>query len=156
MDSQRGFDRRKVRLRRRVFLGGLSLAGASLLIACGTIGSPQTSGSATSTGAGGAAGSTAAVKMTDDNKFDPATVTITKGGTVTWTNSSSMIHTVTDDPAKAVKNADAQLPAGAQPWDAGLLQPGQTFTHTFDVAGTYKYFCIPHEALGMLGTVVVQ
>jgi plastocyanin len=94
--------------------------------------------------------------MTDDNKFDPATVTITKGGTVTWTNTSSMQHTVTDDPVKAVNKADAQLPPGVQPWDAGLVNPGQTFSHTFDVVGTYKYFCVPHESLGMLGTVVVQ
>jgi plastocyanin len=27
--------------------------------------------------------------------------------------------------------------------------------HTFDVPGTYQYFCIPHEMAGMTGTVVV-
>ncbi len=94
--------------------------------------------------------------MTDQNTFDPATVTIAKGGTVTWKNVSSTQHTSTDDPSKAVNKSDASLPAGAQPWDSGLLNPGQTFSHTFTVAGTYKYFCIPHETLGMLGTVNVQ
>ena len=31
-----------------------------------------------------------------------------------------------------------------------------TFSHTFDKAGTFKLFCIPHESLGMVGTIVVQ
>jgi plastocyanin len=94
--------------------------------------------------------------MTDANKFEPASVTIAKGGSVTWTNTSTMPHSVTDDPAKASNKADAQLPSGAPAWDSSLLQPSQTYSHTFDVAGTYKYFCVPHEALGMLGTVIVQ
>jgi plastocyanin len=74
---------------------------------------------------------------------------------VTWRNTSQLTHTVTDDPAKATNQADAQLPSGVQAWDSGDLNAGQTFTHTFDVAGTYKYFCQPHEAAGMVGTIVV-
>jgi plastocyanin len=30
------------------------------------------------------------------------------------------------------------------------------FSHTFDKAGTYKLICIPHEALGMAGTITVK
>lgn len=30
------------------------------------------------------------------------------------------------------------------------------FSHTFDTAGTYKLICIPHEALGMVGTITVR
>ena len=149
-------------LRRREFLAGVAFLAAGLVAACSSGGSPAatpTSSASTATQAGSSSASTAnstAVKTTDDNKFDPATVTIVKGGTVTWTNSSSMVHSVTDDSTKAVNKTDAQLPPGAQPWDSGLLSPNQTFSHTFDVAGTYKYFCIPHESLGMLGTIVVQ
>lgn len=95
------------------------------------------------------------VQMTDALKFDPATLTSPRGSTVTLRNTSQTVHTVTDDPSKAANKADAELPAGAQPWDSGLLNPGQTFTHTFDVPGTYKYFCTPHETLGMLGTIIV-
>lgn len=94
--------------------------------------------------------------MTAANRFDPATVTIAKGSTITWKNGSSVQHTATDDPSKAANTADAQRPSGAQPWDSGMVAPGQTFAHTFDVAGTYKYFCAIHEASGMVGTITVQ
>ncbi len=158
------------RLTRRGFLAGLAAVGALAVVACasgtaspsGTTGSSTTptvaSGSAgtTPTAATGAATAANTVKMTDANKFEPASVTIAKGGSVTWTNTSTMPHSVTDDPAKASNKADAQLPSGAPAWDSSLLQPSQTYSHTFDVAGTYKYFCVPHEALGMLGTVIVQ
>jgi plastocyanin len=93
--------------------------------------------------------------LTDANQFQPATLSVPTGTTVTWTNTGSTQHTVTDDPSKAVNAADAALPAGAQAWDSGILNGGQTFTHTFTTPGTYKYFCIPHEALGMLATITV-
>ena len=93
--------------------------------------------------------------MTDALRFEPANLTVAKGTTVIWRNSSQTVHTVTDDPDKASNKADAALPSGAQPWDSGNLNPGQMFSHTFDTPGTYKYFCIPHEAAGMTGTIVV-
>ena len=102
-----------------------------------------------------AAPTAAAVTMSDALRFEPATLTVAKGATVTWRNTSSMMHTVTDDPAKAVNKADAALPPGAQPWDSGNIDPGQMFQHTFDTPGTYKYFCTPHEAAGMVATIVV-
>jgi plastocyanin len=93
--------------------------------------------------------------MTDALRFEPANLTVAKGTTVIWRNSSQTVHTVTDDPGKASNKADAALPSGAQAWDSGNLNPGQMFSHTFDTPGTYKYFCIPHEAAGMTGTIVV-
>jgi plastocyanin len=95
------------------------------------------------------------VDLTDSLRFEPATLTVARGTTVTWRNMSQIVHTVTDDPAKAATPADAQLPSGAQPWDSGNLNPGQTYTHTFDTPGTYKYFCVPHETAGMVATIVV-
>jgi plastocyanin len=94
--------------------------------------------------------------MTDALKFDPASLTVPRGATVTWRNTSQVAHTVTDDPAKAANPADALLPSGAQAWDSGTINPGGTYSHTFDVPGTYKYFCQPHEAAGMVGTVTVN
>jgi len=35
-------------------------------------------------------------------------------------------------------------------------ESGHTFTRTFDGAGTTKYFCTPHRAMGMKGAVVVE
>jgi plastocyanin len=100
------------------------------------------------------------VEMTDQFRFMPEEVTLAVGQAVTWVNASAIPHTSTDDPAKnPVAQAHpeyAQLPAGAEPWDSDLLQPGQSFTHTFTVPGTYAYFCIPHVLSGMRGTITVQ
>jgi plastocyanin len=144
------------RLRRRDFLAGLGVTGAVTLVACSSSPSPTPTPAAASSSSSSAASAGTTIQMTNDNKFSPAEVTVAKGSAVTWQNASTMVHTTTDDPSKAVNKSDAALPSGAQPWDSGLLQPGQSWTHTFDVAGTYSYFCIPHETLGMLGKITVQ
>lgn len=100
------------------------------------------------------------VKMTSQLHFEPEEVAIQRGETITWTNASPIPHTTTGDPAKnPVKETRpelAQLPPGAEGWDSGLLNEGESFSHTFAVAGEYKYFCIPHVLSGMLGTITVQ
>jgi plastocyanin len=88
--------------------------------------------------------------------FDPASVTISVGDTVQWTNPGVITHTVTFDPAQASKAADVALPAGAAPFDSGDLDQDGTFKHTFTVKGTYKYVCKYHEEMGMAGTVIVS
>jgi plastocyanin len=88
-------------------------------------------------------------------KFEPREVTVPVGGTVEWRNSSIETHTVTDDPAAAKDSAHAERPAAAQAFDSGPLEPGQSYSHTFTVAGRYSYFCRPHEMHGMLGAIVV-
>ena len=103
-----------------------------------------------------AAAAATTIQLTDSLKFDPATVTVPRGSTITWRNASQVAHTVTDDASKAAKPEDAALPSGAQSWDSGTLNAGQTYSHTFDVPGTYKYFCQPHEAAGMVGTIIVN
>jgi plastocyanin len=117
--------------------------------------SPSPAAAASPSAAAFAGASLAVVNMTDAMKFEPASLTVAKGTTVTWRNGSQMLHTVTDDPSKASNKADAALPSGAEAWDSGGINAGQTFTHTFDVPGTYKYFCIPHESAGMTGTIIV-
>lgn len=94
--------------------------------------------------------------MTNELQFNPATINIRVGDTVTWQNSSELVHTVTDDPALAQDPANSVLPPGAQAWDSGDLAPGQSYTKTFTVPGEYRYFCRPHEAAGMVGTIVVS
>ena len=51
---------------------------------------------------------------------------------------------------------DAALRPNAMEFDSVLVSPGNDYSHTFTVPGTYKYFCIPHEAVGMVRTVVVK
>jgi plastocyanin len=100
------------------------------------------------------------VKMTSQLHFEPEEVTIQRGETITWINTSPIPHTTTGDPAKnPVKKTRpelAQLPPRAKGWDSGLLNEGQSFSHTFTVVGEYAYFCIPHLLSGMLGRITVQ
>jgi plastocyanin len=104
------------------------------LVACGgSSPSPSAGGS----NGGGGAGPAVTIKMTNDLKFDPATVTIKVGQTVRWENAASIQHSTTDDPSKAAKAEDAQLPSGAKSWDSGLLDPGASFDQTFTVACDY-------------------
>lgn len=95
------------------------------------------------------------IDMTDQLTFSPATVTIQVGQTVTWRNTSPFPHTATGDASKANDPSNVELPAGAQPWDSGTITSGGEFSRTFDVSGTYRYFCIPHEAQDMVGTIIV-
>lgn len=95
------------------------------------------------------------VGMTNGLEFTPATVRIQTGETVVWRNTSDIVHTVTGDPSKAARAESVRLPDGAAPFDSGDMRPGATFTHTFDVPGEYRYVCLPHEAAGMVGTVIV-
>jgi plastocyanin len=99
---------------------------------------------------------TATVDMTSQARFSPAAVTVRVGEAVEWRNTANGVaHTATLDPAKAQNAANVALPAGAQTFDSGSLSPGATYRHTFRVAGTYRYFCMPHETFGMVGTVTV-
>jgi plastocyanin len=89
-------------------------------------------------------------------RFIPDTVTIRAGDTVKWTNPHNISHTVTFDPSKAATAANAALPPGVAPFDSGPLEEEGTFSHAFTERGTYKYVCVYHEAMGMVGTVVVS
>lgn len=98
----------------------------------------------------------AVVEMTNTMKFTPDTVHITKGETVKWKNTSLLAHSVTGDPAKSTVEGSAQLPQGGQPFNSGMLDPKQSFQHTFKTTGTYQYFCTPHEGAKMFGWVIVS
>ncbi len=86
-----------------------------------------------------AQGKTVVVEAADGLVFQPATVTINVGDTVTWRNTDDVPHTSTSED---------------EVWDSGSLAPGEEFSFTFEEAGTFPYFCEFHP--GMEGTVVVQ
>lgn len=88
--------------------------------------------------------------------FLPASVTINAGDTVKWTNPAVVLHSVTFDPSLATKPGNVVLPQGVAPFDSGDMEQDGIFSHTFTVKGTYKYICKMHEAMGMVGTVVVS
>jgi plastocyanin len=72
---------------------------------------------------------------------------ITAGDTVTWSVVAGS-HTVTECSAGFA----ACPPSGG--FDSGILIDGDTFSHTYNVPGTYPYRCELHTS-EMLGTIVV-
>ena len=87
--------------------------------------------------------------------YDPETLTVRVGTTVQWNNDGQQVHDATDRPEAAMRASDVAYPSGAKPFDSGPMQPGQTYSYTFTVSGTYKYICTPHEFGGMTGEVIV-
>jgi plastocyanin len=92
----------------------------------------------------------------DARKFEPASLSVTRGTTVTLKHVSGSGHTATSDPGKVKDASRVALPSGAQGWDSGTLSDGRTWSYTFDVPGTYTYVCLPHEDRGMVGTITVS
>ena len=90
-----------------------------------------------------------------DNFFDPATLEIAAGDTVTFVNEGGQAHTATLDPDEARDPDNIMMPDDAETWDSGNLDPGDEFSITLDVPGEYQYICRPHEALDMVGEIVV-
>ncbi|MDQ3941409.1 MAG: plastocyanin/azurin family copper-binding protein [Actinomycetota bacterium] len=105
------------------------------------------------------------VSMTPERAFEPASLRVRSGDTVVWSNESRDAHTVT-----AIEDS---LPAGADYFATGgfdseatatdadnlaaaLMIEGDEFSVTFVEPGTYRYYCIPHRAEGMVGTVIVE
>jgi len=76
--------------------------------------------------------------------FIPADVSINIGETVTWSNDDSAAHTVTSGVPGA--------PDGV--FDSSLFMSSTTFSHTFDEAGEYDYYCMVHP--WMTGKVQVN
>lgn len=80
--------------------------------------------------------------------FDPPTLTVQAGDSVTWINTVPEEHNVITYPGG--------FPKGAQGFASPYFQEtGDRFTHTFTVEGTYQYHCLPHLMMGMRGEVVV-
>jgi plastocyanin len=73
-----------------------------------------------------------------DFAFDPAALSVPAGTTVTWTNDGERPHTVTAEDGS---------------FDSGRLDPGESFSFTFDQPGTVSYYCGFHPE--MQGTIEV-
>lgn len=95
------------------------------------------------------------MKQAPKAHFAPDVVKISVGDTVHWTNPAFVTHTVTFDPAQAQTASEVVLPAGVAAFGSGDIEEDQSYSHTFTAKGTYKYVCKYHEAMGMVGTVIV-
>lgn len=97
------------------------------------------------------------------SRFDPVSVTIKAGDGIRWTMVSGPPHNVAFWPDSIPAGSSAQLQAGMpdaiSPLTGPMLvNPNQTYTMSFAGVkpGTYHYYCVPHLAAGMIGTIVVQ
>jgi plastocyanin len=109
-------------------------------------------------------------------RFTPRTLKIHTNDQVVWTQLDPMeIHTVTfmapgqKAPDFVIPiaggfmiNPDAAAPKGESSYNgtgnasSGILLPGQNYTLKFTKPGTYKYQCLIHDEMKMLGKVVVM
>lgn len=83
----------------------------------------------------------------EDPRFDPATITIVVGDTIRFVAVSGD-HTVTS----GTGSAD---PASGQLFDEELDEDDE-YRRVFSNAGSFDYYCIPHEDDGMTGRVTVS
>ena len=98
--------------------------------------------SATVTNAPGS--STPGCEETDEGCFIPSMVTLDIGGEVTWMNDDTAAHTVTS-------GTPSDGPSGY--FDSSLIMAGSSFSHVFEEAGSYDYFCMVHPWMAGMVTV---
>lgn len=83
-----------------------------------------------------------------DNSLVEENIRVAAGTTVTWENKGRADHNI----KPASDDCDD--------WgvELGDFAPGDTYEHTFDEPGTYRYYCEPHGTpdAGMIGAVVVE
>ena len=73
--------------------------------------------------------------------YSPNPATVSVGTTVTWVNNDVDPHTATSTATSRV-------------FDSGNMNPGQSFSFTFQNRGTFPYLCLVHP--NMVGTITVQ
>jgi plastocyanin len=88
--------------------------------------------------------------------YRPDSIQIMSGETVLWKNEGHTVHSVSDDPARALDPIDALHPAGVKPFSSGNIPPGGQFSHTFTKPGRYRYFCPINKIADAVGEVVVR
>jgi predicted secreted protein with PEFG-CTERM motif len=77
--------------------------------------------------------------------YVPYEVTLNIGGEVTWTNYDTAAHSVTS----------GTLDGGPDGiFDSSLVMASKSFSHKFEEAGEFPYFCVVHP--WMTGTVLVE
>ena len=130
--------------------GGLALAGAVAGCSGGSESTPT------------AAPEQPRVDMTDSLRFEPAELTVDVGETVVWETTGSVAHSVTAYADELPEGAAFFASGGFDSTEAarasypeGSVGQGETFSHTFETAGEFPYFCVPHES-SMVGTITVE
>jgi plastocyanin len=84
--------------------------------------------------------------LLEDTAFDPNPVTISAGQNVTWVNNDLDPHTVT--------SGAFDSEGSGQEFNSGYMGPHRAFSHLFDEAGVFPYYCQIHP--NMVGSVIVE
>ncbi len=106
------------------------------------------------------------VRMINENgayKYSPAKLMVKRGDSVKFVMVSGAPHNVAFEtegmPQAAQTSLDAAMTDQMQPFAGPLLmKEGQSYTISFANVpdGTYSFFCMPHVAMDMKGTITVQ
>lgn len=116
-----------------------ALTLATFLAACGDSTDPgNAKGGREGNGTGTGPVATSSVSVVD-NSFNPSSITVTAGTTVTWSWAGNNQHNVTFDDSK----------------DDSITQSDGNHTRTFDDVGGFPYHCSVHGASIMSGVVTV-
>jgi plastocyanin len=97
-----------------------------------------------------------------DNSFRPVDFEIAAGTEVMFDNRGRNDHNILPDTVKDDAGLIALLASDTSPTSWGVASPdfvpGDTYSHLFNVPGTYNYYCSIHGApgAGMYGTLVVS
>jgi plastocyanin len=113
------------------------------ITAAGCTGSQQSPGTTTTPQTPVPGGATVTIH---NFAFDPQTMTVSQGSTVTWVNQDSATHTIVNDASGS--NAEGAL------FKSNSLPNGASYSFRFDSPGTYAYHCTIHPS--MKGTITVQ
>ena len=95
-------------------------------------------------------------------KFVPASLTIKAGDQVRFKDVSGGPHNVQfygdSIPAGAAASLDAGMPDKMASLASPMVETGGTYRINFAGApvGDYKFYCLPHQAMGMKGMITVQ
>jgi plastocyanin len=84
-----------------------------------------------------------------DNRFSPASITISAGDSVTWVWEGNNSHTLTQGTSPDPSEDPTRL------FDVPERKNG-TFGYRFMTAGTVPYFCRKHFYMSMDGTVTIK
>jgi len=108
-------------------------------ISCNKSTAYNTPTTGTTGGTGGTSGPGPNEVFIEGMAFNPSSISVAAGTTITWTNKDAIAHTVTSN---------------SNLFSSGSIGFGGTFSFKFTTAGTFPYFCSVHPS--MVASVTVN